>query len=133
MKPILVDDRLDLGQFGDLMDQRFGVVAGELITTTTAGGRLAVDRLANLLGRNYGAVGLTMSMLSAALFPTGRSRRFALQPNGIGRGGFGGVSGVELEPVLKILDPVLELRDAFFIELDKGENRRLKLRRSRLP
>ena len=29
MEPVLVDDRLDPGQFGDLMDQGLGVVAGE--------------------------------------------------------------------------------------------------------
>ena len=32
MEPILRDDRLDLGQFGDLMDQGFGVVAGQGMT-----------------------------------------------------------------------------------------------------
>ena len=42
MEPILVDDRLDPGQFGDLMDQGFGVVAGESMAASATSGRLAV-------------------------------------------------------------------------------------------
>ena len=44
MEPILIDDRLDPGQFGDLMDQRRGIFAEESVTTSSAGRRFAVWR-----------------------------------------------------------------------------------------
>ncbi len=71
MEPVLVDDRLDLGQFGDLVDQRFGIVTSEPMATSATGGRLAVERLVDLLGRDQGAVGLAMPKLTAAFLATG--------------------------------------------------------------
>ena len=133
MEPILVDDRLDLGQFGDLMDQGVGVVAGESMTTAATGGRLAVERLADLLGRDQGAPGLAMPGLSAALLPAGRSRGLALHADRIGRGGLGRVGGVELEPGLEVTEPVLKAGEPLLVGLDQREDRRLQLRRGRLP
>jgi hypothetical protein len=66
MEPILVHDRFDPGQFGDLMDQRLGVVAGEFMTTAATVGRLAVEGVADLLRRDQGAPSLAMSRLAAA-------------------------------------------------------------------
>ena len=43
------------------------------------------------------------------------------------------VGGVELEPVLEIANSVLEMSDALLVVLDEKHDRRLKLRRSRLP
>src|SRR5512135_2042311 len=51
---VLAHDRLELGPFGDLVDQRFGVVTGQLVMTPPAGGRLAVGRRADLLGGGQG-------------------------------------------------------------------------------
>jgi hypothetical protein len=125
MEPILVDDRLDLGQFSDLMDQGFGVVAFELMTASAASGRLTVGRLANLLGRDQGAVGLAMSGLPTAFLSAGRSGGLTLQSDRIRRGGLRRVGGVELEPVLEILDACFKLGKALFVELDEREDRRL--------
>jgi hypothetical protein len=75
MELILIDDRLDLGQFSDLMDQGVGVVAREPMTATTASSRLAVGRLANLLRRDQVAVGFAMSGLASAL-PSAASSDF---------------------------------------------------------
>jgi len=133
MEAILVDDRLDPGEFGDLMDQGFGVVAGEPMTTTTTSGRLAVDRLVDLLGRDQRTVGLAMSGLAAAFLPAGRSGRFALQSDRIGRRRLGGIGRVELEPVLEVLDPGFELAKTLFVALDQRADRRLDFWRSRLP
>ena len=58
MELIFIDDRLDLGQFGDLMDQRRGVVAEQSLTTSSAVGRLAGDGLADFLGRDQDPLGL---------------------------------------------------------------------------
>ena len=87
MEPIFVDDRLDLGQFGDLMDQGFGIVTGESTATSATGGRLAVERLVDLLGWDQGAVGLAMPGLPAAFLASGRRGRLALHPDRVGRGG----------------------------------------------
>jgi len=41
MGPVFGEGRLDLEPFGDLMDQRRGVVADEASAASSAGGRLA--------------------------------------------------------------------------------------------
>jgi len=125
MKPILIDDRLDPGQFGDLVDQRLGVVAGEFMTTTATRVGLAVERLADLLRRHQGTARLTMSALPAAFLLAGRSRRFPFHPNRIGRGRLGRVGGIELEPVLEIDEAVLKEGNALLINLYDGEECRL--------
>ena len=134
MEPIFVDDRLDPGQFGDLMDQGLGVVAGEGLATAATGGR-ACSRMvvADLLGRDQGALGLAMSGLAAAFLPGGRGGRLALHPDRIGRRGLGGVGGVELEPALEIAEPVLKAGEPLLVALDQREDRRLDFRRGRLP
>ena len=133
MEPILIDDRLDLGQFGDLMDQGFGVVAAEFMTASAASSRLTVGRLANLFGRDQGAVGLTMSGLPAAFLSAGRSRGLALHSDRIRGWGLRRVGGVELEPILEIVDARFKFGKALFVELDERKNRRLDFWRSRLP
>ncbi|SIO11491.1 hypothetical protein SAMN05444166_2524 [Singulisphaera sp. GP187] len=50
MEPILIDNRYDPGQFGDLMEQRRGILAEEAMTTSSVGGRLTDEGLANVLG-----------------------------------------------------------------------------------
>jgi len=103
------------------------------MATTATVCRLAVKRLADLLGRHQRAVSLTMSMLTAAFFPAARRGGFPLHPDRIGRGRLGRVCRVELEPVLKIAEAVLKEDNSRFIGLHESEDRRLKLRRGRLP
>jgi hypothetical protein len=140
MEAILVDDRLDPGEFGDLMDQGFRVVAGEPMTTTTTGGRFAVDRFVDLLRRGERTVGLAMSRLPAAFLAAGRSGRLALHPDGIGRRRLGRVGGVEFEPVLKVPETGLHLSKSLFrfgktlfIGLDERKDCRLDFWRSLFP
>src|SRR5262245_49927741 len=104
MQAVLVDEGLDLGELGDLMDQGGGVLPVQRLAATTAGAGLAVARRAELVGRDQGAEGLGMSRLSAAFPPGRRSRRLSLQADGVGGWGLGGVGGVELEPGLEIAD-----------------------------
>jgi hypothetical protein len=115
MQAILVDDRLDLGQFGDLMDQGAGILAVQGVAAATAGTGLTVPRGAELLTRDQGSEGLGMAGLSPA-FPPGRgSGRFSFQADGVGGRWLGGVGGVELESGLEIAklgfqlgNPILE-------------------------
>ena len=125
MAPILIDEGLDLGQFGDLMDQGFGVVAVECVTTAATGGRLADERVADLLGRDQAPPGLAMAGLAAAFFPAGRSWGFPLHANRIGRGGLGRVRGVELEPCFEATDPRLQLIDPLPHHQERGGDSRL--------
>jgi hypothetical protein len=71
VEPILVDDGLDPGHFGDLMDQGLGVIASESMATAATGGRFAVERLADLLGRHQAPARLAMPSLAAVLLPSG--------------------------------------------------------------
>lgn len=50
MEPVFVHRRLDRRHLGDLVSDRFGVVALQLLVAPAALGRLAVDDLADLLG-----------------------------------------------------------------------------------
>ncbi|XBH03585.1 recombinase family protein [Singulisphaera sp. Ch08] len=105
MKSIFIDEGLDLGQFGHLMDQRLGVVAPKPLTASATRLRLAVDGLAQLLRRHQGTVGFAMSRLPTALLAAGRSGRPPLQADRIRRRWLGRVGGVELEPCFEIADP----------------------------
>jgi hypothetical protein len=125
MEPILIDDRLDPGQFGDLMDHRLWVVASEPLTAAATDLRLAVECLADLLGRDQDAMGFAMSGLATASFPTGKCRGFPLHPDRVGRGGFRRVGGVELEPVLKITESVFQAGDPLLVGLDESDDLRL--------
>jgi hypothetical protein len=128
MEPILVDDRFDPGEFGDLMDQRLRIVAREPMTTAATDRRLAVEGVADLLRRHQGAPSLAMSGLATAFLPTGRSGRPPLHPDGIGRGRLGRVGGVEFEPAFEIAEPVFKECDPFLVGSDKGKHRHLQLR-----
>ena len=54
MEPIFVDRRSDRRDFGDLMSDRFGIVAEERPTAASTFGRPALDDLTDLLGRYEG-------------------------------------------------------------------------------
>src|ERR1700678_4236386 len=119
MEPKLVDDRLDPGQFSDLMDQRFRVVAGETMAASAASGWLTIDRLVNLFGRDQRAVGFAMSKLPAPVLTARGSRGLALHSNRIRGRGLRRVGGVELEPVLEIVDASFKFGKTLFVELDE--------------
>src|SRR5512135_3262588 len=63
-----------------------------------------------------------MARLSASLPRARRSGRLALQPDGIGRRGLGGVGGVEFEPGLQISDASLQFRDPLLIRVQDRED-----------
>ena len=133
MEPILVDDRFDPGQFSDLMDQRFRVVAGEPMAASAASGWLTMDRLMNLFGGDQRTVGFAMPRLSTPFLSAGRSWGLALHSDRIRGRGLRRVGGVEIEPVLEIVDARFKFGKALFVELDERKNRRLDFWRSRLP
>ena len=96
------------GHFGDLVPDRLGVVALQHLVAPPAFGRLAVDDVAELLGR-YKRTGLAaMAGLTAPLLARSPSGRTSLDRGGIGGGWLGGVGGVLVEPLLQVGDPPLE-------------------------
>jgi hypothetical protein len=108
MQAVFVDDRLDPGQFGDLMDQGIGVLSRQRMATPPAGIGLRVAGRVEPLGGDQGAERLATAGLPAAL-PLGRGRwRLALQADRVGGGRLGGVGGVELESRLEIADGGLQ-------------------------
>ena len=98
------DDRLDLRQFGDLMDQGVGVVATEFMTASAASSRLTVGRPRESSrgagprhGKRLRCPGCPPRFPSA-----GRSRGLALHSDRIRGRGLRRVRGVELETILEI-------------------------------
>ena len=87
MQPELVDDRLDLGEVGDLVDQRVGFIAQEGMSTTPAGTGPAVGGGTQLLRGYEWALGLGMSRLSAAVRPVGGAGGLRFRPMGSDEGG----------------------------------------------
>ncbi len=55
MELVFIDDGANGRHFGDLVTDRFGVIALEVLTALPALERLALDHLAKLFGRNQGA------------------------------------------------------------------------------
>jgi hypothetical protein len=133
MQAILVDDRLDLGQIGDLMDDGYGIITLELVAAPAARGRLAVAGGAELLGTDQGSERFGMARLSAALASGRRSRRLALQADRVRGRGFGGIGGVELELSLEVGNPPLQLSDPFLEGSDDHQDGRLGFRRYGVP
>ena len=78
MEPVLIDDRLHRRYFGDLVAERFGVIAVKVIATPAAAGRPALDDLPELLGRDQGSGVMSMAGLPAPLLPRGCRRRSPL-------------------------------------------------------
>jgi hypothetical protein len=74
MEPVFVHHGEDRRQFGDLMPERFGVITGERVAAPATSGRLAVDDLAESLGRDQGTGMATMAGLSTPLLARGGSR-----------------------------------------------------------
>ena len=74
MEPILVHHREDRRQLGDLMPERLGIIAGEGVAAPAALRRLALDDLADCLGRDQGAGMTSMAGLAAPLLARGGGR-----------------------------------------------------------
>ena len=121
MVSVLVDDRLDPGQFGDLMDQGLGILAAQGVATAAAGTGLTVGGRAEFLGGDQGPKRFAMAGLSPALSRGRRSRRLALQADRVGRRGLGRVGGVELEPGLEIAHDGFQLSDPILHRLPGGQ------------
>lgn len=76
MSLILGDERLNVGEFPDLLAERFGIHAAEFLATTPALGRHARHDNRALLGRNQFTQVLVVTGLAAALaLRLGLSRR----------------------------------------------------------
>jgi hypothetical protein len=108
VEPVFVHDRLDRGHFGDLMSQRCGIIAIEVVTTTTALRRLAVDDLPEGFGRDQGSAMVAMADLPTPLPAGGGGRRSSLDGGRIGGGWLGRVGGVGVEPLLQVGDTSLQ-------------------------
>jgi hypothetical protein len=101
----LVDERLDLGEVGDLLAESVEVIATEGMSATPTGDWPTIGGGAKLRRWDARALVLGVTQLSAALAPRGRDRRLAPQSDGIGSRRLGGIRGVELEPGFEIVDP----------------------------
>jgi hypothetical protein len=126
MEPVFIHRRPDRRQLGDLVSDRFGVVAVQLLVAPTAFRRLAVDDLAKLLGWYEWSSLAMMAGLATPLLARGGDRRPPLDRRGIGGGWPGGVGGVLVEPLFQVGDPPLE-------GLHQYRHRRLRLGRELIP
>jgi hypothetical protein len=68
MTPVLSHQRLDLGQFPDLMPQWFGVVAGKMCPATTTFVRLKNLHVVAISARQEWPFALGVAWLTATLF-----------------------------------------------------------------
>jgi hypothetical protein len=112
MEPVLIDDRLDRRHFGDLVPDRFGVVAVQLVTAPAASLRLALDDLAELFGRDQGSGVVATTRLPAPLLARGGHRRPSLDRGWVGRRRLGGVGGVLVETLLQFSDAEFQGRES---------------------
>ena len=101
MEPVLVHRRLDRRHLGDLVPQRPGIVAVEVVAAAAAGRRLALDHLPESFGRDQGSWVMAMAGLPAPLAARGGGRWPSLDRGRVGRGGLGGIGGVLAEPLLQ--------------------------------
>src|SRR5690606_1166472 len=96
VEPALVHRRLDRRDLGDLMPQRLGVLAVEVVAAAAARRRLAVDDLPEPLRRDQGPAAVAVAGLAAPLPARGATLGWPLHRGGIGRWRPGGVGGVGL-------------------------------------
>ncbi len=133
MESVLVHQGLDLGQFGDLVDQGTGVITDQGVSATaTIGGPTLGDR-AQLLGRDQAPLCPGMSRLPTPLATRGPGGWLAFQPNGIGRRRFGGIRGIELEPRLQTADTLLQFSDPSLVRIQDSQDGDLSFRRDGAP
>ena len=128
-----INDWLNLGQFGDLMDQRSGVVTEEFMTTSPTVGRLTGEGFADVLGRDQDAIGLAVFRLTTAFLTARRSGRLSLDTKEIRGGRLVRVGGIELESGSKIIDSVFQVVNSLLRHNEHGGDRRLSLARHLRP
>jgi hypothetical protein len=104
MEAILGDPRSDRGKFCHLVEQRSGVLTGEVMATASALQGLAVAGLVDSLGGDQGAGVTAMSGLPSASLARGRSGRPSLDRRRVGGRRLGGVGGVLVEPLFEVSD-----------------------------
>jgi len=123
---VFIDDGANGRHFSDLVTDRFGVVALEVLTALPALLRLALDHLAKLFGWNQGANTTEVTGLPAPFLARGRSGRSPLDRGRIRGRGFGGVGRVLIDPFLQGGDTLLE-------GVDQRKHSRLSSRRNGVP
>ena len=136
MEAIFGDDRLDLRQFGNLMDERGRVLASQGLAATATSRGFARNSRGDLFGRDERPLGFAMAGLTAAFSLAARSRRFPLRADRIGRGQLGRVGGVQFESRFQVADFRCEFPD-LRLQLDnsllhnsqRGGDRRLSVGR----
>src|SRR3954471_11550468 len=115
------------------MDQRSRVITDQGMTTAAAIRGPAIGSGADLLRRDQTTLCPAMSRLPAP-FPTGgRGGGLALEPDGIGRRGLGGIGGIELEPGLEIADALLQFEDPSVDGVQDGQDGDLGFRWNGVP
>lgn len=133
MKPVLVDQGLDPGQFGDLMNQGGRVLTDQGMATAAAIRGPAIGDRAYFLRWNQTAFGPAMSRLPTPLPPRGPGRRLPFEADGIRRRRLGGIGGIELEAGLQIADALLQFNDPTGDGVQDGQDGGLGFRRHGLP
>ena len=133
MEPVLVDQGLDLGQFGDLVNQGSRVITDQGVAAAAAIRGPAIGDRAHLLRWDQAPQCPAMSRLPTP-FPTGgRGGRLAFEPDGIGRRRLGGIGGIELEPGLQIADALLQFGDPSLEGVQDGQDGDLGFRWDGVP
>jgi hypothetical protein len=84
MEPVFIHHRLNGRHFGDLVPDRFGVVAVEVVAAPATVRWLALDGLPELFGRDQGASVTAMIGLTASFLPRGGSRGPSLDRRWVG-------------------------------------------------
>src|SRR5262245_6791040 len=115
------------------MDQGGRVIADQGVAAATAIGGPALGNRADLLRRDQTALCPAMSRLPAPLPDGGGGGGLALEPDGIGRRGLGGVGGIELQPSLEIADALLQLEDLRIDGVQDGQDGDLGFRWDGVP
>jgi len=133
MESVLVDQGLNLGQFGDLVDQGTGVITDQGVAAAAAIPGPTLGDRAHFLGRDQAPQSPAMSRLPTPFATGGTGGRLALQPDGIGGRRLGGIGGIELKPRLQIADALLQLSDPSLVRFQDGQDGDLGFRRDRAP
>jgi len=133
MEAVLVHRRLDRRHLGDLVPERLGIDAVEVMAAAAAPRRLALDDVPEPFGRDQRPAVTAMAGLPAPLPTRGGGRRPALDRGRVGRGGLGGVGGVELEPGLEVTNALLQLGDLMPHHVPGGQEGSLCVRGDGVP
>jgi hypothetical protein len=133
MEAIFGHQRLNLGQFSDLMDQGIEVLTSQGMTTPAAQIRFTVDRLVNSFRLDNGPVGFAMPRLSPAVSLTRRGWGLPLHAHGFRRRRFGRVGGVQPETSFQVTNARLQLSNPLMHGEERCCNGSLSVRRDLVP